>query len=152
VINQKAFFLFSTPIYVVGYVSEFFAWLADLMNIPVNMFREVYESVPPEEKKQVKRQGEEVASVPQARVREAILMLTSVLCGSWAIWRENYVEFPDEYKKVLKAVVVKLKPLMKLYTPATKRDKQLMKVVKDVLRAVEADLPEMLGEEEQEEE
>jgi hypothetical protein len=133
-------------------MSEFFAWLADLMNIPVNMFREVYESVSPEEKKQVKRQGEEIASIPQARVRDAIIALTSMLYGSWAIWRENYVEFPDEYKKVLKTVDGKLKPLMKLYTPATKQDKQLMKIVKDVLRAVEADLPEMIGEEEQEEE
>jgi hypothetical protein len=129
-------------------MSEFFAWLADLMNIPVNMFREVYESVSPEEKKQVRRQGEEIASIPQARVRDAIIALTSMLYGSWAIWRENYVEFPDGYKKVLEAVYEKLKPLMKLYTPTTKQDKQLMKVVKDVLRAVEADLPEMLGEEE----
>jgi hypothetical protein len=133
-------------------MSEFFAWLADLMNIPVNMFREVYESVSPGEKKQVREQGEEIAGVPQARVREAILTLTSVLYGSWVIWRENYVDFPEEYKKVLKAVDEKLKPLMKLYTPVTKRDKQLMKIVRDVLRAVEPDLPEMLGEEEQEEE
>jgi hypothetical protein len=129
-------------------MSEFFAWLADLMNIPTNMFREVYESVSPEERRQEKRQGEEVASIPQARVREAILALTSMLYGSWAIWRENYVELPDEYKKVLRAAAEKLKPLMKLYTPVTRQDKQLMKVVRDVLRTIEADLPEMLGEEE----
>jgi hypothetical protein len=133
-------------------MSEFFAWLADLMNIPVNMFREVYESVSPEEKKQVKKQGEEIASIPQTRVRDAIIALTSMLYGSWMIWRENYVEFPEEYKKVLKTVDEKLKPLMKLYTPATKQDKQLMKIIKNALRAVEADLYEMIGEEEQEEE
>jgi len=129
-------------------MSEFFAWLADLMNIPTNMFKEVYESVSPEEGRQRKKQGEEVASIPQARVREAILALTSMLYGSWVIWRENYVEFPEDYRKLLKAAAEKLKPLMKLYTPVTKQDKQLMKIVRDVLRAVEADLPEMLGEEE----
>jgi transcription termination factor NusB len=133
---------------MVRHVSEFFAWLADLMNIPTNMFREVYESVSPEEGKQEKKQGEEVVSIPQARVREAILALTSVVYGSWVIWRENYIEFPEEYRKLLKTVVEKLKPLMKLYTPTTKKDKQLMKIVRDVLRTVEADLPEMLGEEE----
>jgi len=133
---------------MVRYMSEFFAWLADLMNIPTNMFREVYESVTPKEEKQGRKQTEEIATIPQARVREAILALTSMLYGSWVIWRENYIEFPEEYKKVLKTIAEKLKPLMKLYTPATKQDKQLMKVVKDVLRAIEADLPEMLGEEE----
>ena len=129
-------------------MSEFFAWIADLMNIPTNMFREVYESVSPEEKKQESRQGEEIASIPQARIREAILALTSMLYGSWVIWRENYIEFPEEYRKLLETVVEKLKPLMKLYTPATKQDKQLMEIVKDVLRTIEPDLPEMLGKEE----
>jgi len=129
-------------------VSEFFAWIADLMNIPTNMFREVYESVSPEEKKQESKQGEEIASIPQARIREAILALTSMLYGSWVIWRENYIEFPEEYRKLLETVVEKLKPLMKLYTPATKQDKQLMAIVKDVLRTIEPDLPEMLGKEE----
>jgi len=129
-------------------VSEFFVWLADLMNIPTNMFREVYESVSPEEKKQESKQGEEIASIPQARIREAILALTSMLYGSWVIWRENYIEFPEEYRKLLETVVEKLKPLMKLYTPATKQDKQLMAIVKDVLRTIEPDLPEMLGIEE----
>jgi hypothetical protein len=129
-------------------VSEFFAWIADLMNIPTNMFREVYESVSTEEKKQESKQGEEIASIPQARIREAILALTSMLYGSWVIWRENYVEFPEEYRKLLETVVEKLKPLMKLYTPTTKQDKQLMAIVKDVLRTIEPDLPEMLGIEE----
>ena len=129
-------------------MSEFFAWIADLMNIPTNMFREVYESVSPEEKKQESKQGEEIASIPQARIREAILALTSMLYGSWVIWRENYIEFPEEYRKLLETVVEKLKPLMKLYTPATKQDKQLMAIVKDVLRTIEPDLPEMLGKEE----
>ena len=129
-------------------MSELFAWLTDLMNIPINMFKEVYESVSPEEGKQRKKQGEEIAGTPQARAREAILALTGMLYGSWVIWRENYVEFPEEYRKLLKAVVEKLNPLMKLYTPVTKQDKRLMKIVRDVLRAVEADLPEMLGEEE----
>jgi hypothetical protein len=129
-------------------MSEFFAWIADLLNVPTNMFKEVYESVSPEEGKQERKQGEEIASVPQARVREAILALTSMLYGSWVIWRENYVELPEEYRKLLRTVVEKLKPLMKLYTPATKRDKQLMAIVRDVLRTVEPDLPEMLGEEE----
>jgi hypothetical protein len=129
-------------------MSEFFAWMADLVNIPTNMFREVYESVSPEEKEQKKKQGEEITSIPQTRVRDTIIALTSMLYGSWAIWRENYVEYPEGYKKMLRTVVEKLKPLMKIYTPVAKRDKQLMKIVRDVLRTVEIDLPEMLGEEE----
>jgi len=129
-------------------MSEFFAWIADLLSIPTNMFKEVYESVTPKEEKQEGKQGEEIASIPQARVRDAILALTSMLYGSWVIWRENYIEFPEEYRKLLETVVEKLKPLMKLYTPETKRDKQLMAIVKDVLRTIEPDLPEMLGKEE----
>jgi len=129
-------------------VSEFFAWIADLLSVPTNMFKEVYESVTPKEEKQEGKQGEEIASIPQTRVSDAILALVSMLYGSWMIWRENYIEFPDDYKRLLETVVEKLKPLMKLYTPETKRDKQLMAIIKDVLRMIEPDLPEMLGKEE----
>ena len=109
-------------------MSDFFAWVTDLVLVPVHMYREVHEAVKEEEK-----EGKEKESgAPEHSKIESVLLLFSTIYTTYMLSEEHgYV--PEEFMEYAKASYRKLVKILKMYKPARKRDAELIEFIKEKL-------------------